>query len=159
MDRCYIVSSPDCHTLRAKEGPEQLLQILGPSIKRLFHSKRTFIMNALFSGKLFLATVPRCYRLYCIKICFAKCNLIFVFHLHKKFNIINCELLLLLCLVDLREVADLYRKRSYIMIRELHAKETQIKQLQSMTVERHPELSGMFFISALNRTLIMFCLN
>ena len=30
------------------------------------------------------------------------------------------------------------------MIRELHAKETQIKQLQSMTIEHHPELSGMF---------------
>ena len=50
-------------------------------------------------------------------------------------------ILLLLYLADLREVADLYRKRS---IRELHAKETQIKQLQSMTIERHPELSGMF---------------
>ena len=64
-----------------------------------------------------------------------------------------------MCLIDLREVADLYRKRSYIMIRELHAKETQMKQLQSMTIEDHPELSGMFFMCAPNRTLIMFCLN
>ena len=44
--RILLVSSPDCRTLRAKDGPEQLFQVLGPSI---FLSKRTFIvMNVLF---------------------------------------------------------------------------------------------------------------
>ena len=44
----HLVSSPDCHALRAKDGLEQLLQILGTSIKRFFHSKRTFITKILF---------------------------------------------------------------------------------------------------------------
>ena len=29
-----LVSSPDCHALQAKDGLKQLLQILGPSVKR-----------------------------------------------------------------------------------------------------------------------------
>ena len=42
------VSSPACHTLWAKDSLEQLLQILGPSVKCLFHSKRMFVvMNIL----------------------------------------------------------------------------------------------------------------
>ena len=59
-----IVLSPDRHALQVKDGLEQLLEILGPSIKRLFHSKRTFIVtNILFEWKRrldheFEATIP-----------------------------------------------------------------------------------------------------
>ena len=42
-----VVSFPDHHALWAKEGLEQLLQILGPSVKCLFHSKRTFVVYPL----------------------------------------------------------------------------------------------------------------
>ena len=40
-----VVSSPDCHALWAKDGLEQLLQILGPSVKRLFHSQNDVHYN------------------------------------------------------------------------------------------------------------------
>ena len=42
FQNCHaLVLSPDCNALQAKDGLEQLLQILGPSIKHPFHSHRT----------------------------------------------------------------------------------------------------------------------
>ena len=40
-----------------------------------------------------------------------------------------------------REVSETYKKRSLVMMRELHAKEMQIKSIQSMKIESQ---SGMF---------------
>ena len=64
--RQNLVSSPDRHALMAKDGLEQLLQILGPSVKCLFHSKRRFIVTKvhfewkrrLMMDQEFEATVP-----------------------------------------------------------------------------------------------------
>ena len=41
-----------------------------------------------------------------------------------------------------RELSETYKKRSLVMMRELHAKEMQIKKIQRINVE--PQ-SGMFF--------------
>ena len=41
----YLVSSPDCHVLWLKDGLEQLLQILGPSVKHPFHLNGTLVNN------------------------------------------------------------------------------------------------------------------
>ena len=40
-----------------------------------------------------------------------------------------------------RELSETYKKRSLVMMRELHAQEMQIKKIQSMKIE---SLSGMF---------------
>ena len=40
-----------------------------------------------------------------------------------------------------RELSETYKKRSLVMMRELHAKELQIKKIQIMKIE---SLSGMF---------------
>ena len=40
-----------------------------------------------------------------------------------------------------RELSETYKKRSLVMMRELYAKEMQIKKIQSMKIE---SLSGMF---------------
>ena len=74
-----VVSFPDHHALWTKDGLEQLLQIFGPSVKCLFHSKRTFVVY------------PLLVKVYCN----SYSDLIFT---DKKFNnlrIENCEYLLL----------------------------------------------------------------
>ena len=52
--------------------------------------------------------------------------------LHKKFNIIHVVIInnVLLCLADVSKLAEMYTKSSY-MIRELHAKESEINELKS----------------------------
>ena len=42
-----------------------------------------------------------------------------------------------------RELSETYKKRSLVMMRELHAKEMQIKEIQSMKIESQ---SGMFLL-------------
>ena len=50
--RARTVLSPDHHGLMAKDGLEQLHQILGLSVERLFHSKGAFVgTNILFKWK------------------------------------------------------------------------------------------------------------
>ena len=59
-----------------------------------------------------------------------------------------------------RELVKTYKQRSLGMIRELHSKEMQIKKIQNMNVESHPELFGMFLCTcALMRILITSYLN
>ena len=54
-----------------------------------------------------------------------------------------------------RELVKTYKKRSLGMIQELHSKEMEIKKIQSMNVESHPELFGVFLCTcALLRILI-----
>ena len=49
MGGYYLVLSPDNHALREKDSLEQLLQILGPVMKRLFHSKSKFVITNVIS--------------------------------------------------------------------------------------------------------------
>ena len=55
-----VVSSSDCHALWVKDGLEQSFQILGPSIKQLLDSKKTFIVsNILLEYQRRLTLGPR----------------------------------------------------------------------------------------------------